>query len=151
MKTKVALLLGCLLLSSCAAVRGRVVAENVPFPVSLTPYLYDAELNLLSVGDGLEACGAFSTEESFLGAFYGFAPMWWTWDASDFLREVVERHGGEGVIDLTATVEESSAAFALYAYLTQTTPLAPIWVTVRLSGTVVRSSGTTLVRRAERK
>jgi len=122
----------------CAQVRGKVVAESAQGPVSLTGSLFDAEGRILTLSDGLEEVGRFSAANRFIAAFYGLAPPTWTWDASEVINEALERYGGEGVVNLRAVVEEPNGGEIFLAYFTQTTPLVPIWIRVRLTGKVVR-------------
>ena len=132
------LLLGALALAGCAQVRGKVVAESVRGPVSLTGAVFDAQGRILTLDDGLEEVGRFKSSTTFIAAFYGLALPTWTWDASEELNEALDRYQGEAVINLRAVIEEPNGGEIALAYLTQTQPMIPIWIRVNLTGKVVR-------------
>lgn len=127
-----------LLLGGCAMVRGKITAEDARGPVSLTPHVYGPDGKILTLGEELEEVGRFKTTESFYAAFYGLLPPTWTWDASEFCNTQLDRYGGEAIVNLTATVQESGTGEALLFWYTQANPYFPIWVSVDLEGTVVK-------------
>lgn len=124
--------------AGCAQVRGQISADTAQGPVSVTGSLFDAEGRILTLADGLEEVGRLSTSNRYIAAFYGLAPPTWTWDVSPEINDALQRYGGEGVINLEATVEEPNGGEIFLAFYTQTTPLVPIWIRVRLTGKVVR-------------
>lgn len=102
-----------LLLGGCAMVRGKISAEDARGPVSLTPHVYGPDGKVLTLGEDLEEVGRFKTTETFYAAFYGLLPPTWTWDASEFCNTQLDRYGGEAIVNLTATVQESGMGEAL--------------------------------------
>ncbi len=125
-------------LSGCAQVRGKIAADSVKAPVSLTCAVYDTSGKILTLDRDLEVVGKFDTTTRFVSAFYGLALPTWTWDASDFLNQQLERYSGEAIVELRAETEEANGGETLLAFFSQAAPVVPIWIKVRLTGTVVR-------------
>jgi hypothetical protein len=119
----------------CAGSRGRVVASNIRYPVSMTSSIYDANSNVYTPEQS-ELVRHFKHEWSYWSMLFTVVPLnHHERDISDLLSEEITSNSGDGIVNFS--VMAKMGAWYLQAWL----PVLPSAVDVTVEGDVFRLKG----------
>jgi hypothetical protein len=120
----------------CAGANVDVVADKALYPISMSGSVRD-NTGTLHDARSLKIVGAFDLEESRVGFLYSTATVRGKLDISEAINAQVQAVGGEAVIRLSITVDDSchwvNELFPLNAL-----PIWPGCVPVKIHGAIVR-------------
>ncbi len=134
--TSIACLLTVATVCGCAGARVDVVADRALYPISMSGSVRDNTGTLHDLRS-LKIVGPFDVEEKRIGLFYSTTMPGGKFDISDAVNTQVQAAGGEAVIRLSITVDESCH------WVNELFPLSilPFWpgcVPVKIHGAIVR-------------
>ena len=121
---------------SCAGAGVKIVADQALYPISMSASVRD-NTGMLHDVRSLKAVGSFDFEESRLGFVYSTFTPRAKLDISEAVNTQVEAAGGEAVIRLSVTVDDS-CHWLNEMFLLNALPIWPGCVPVKIHGTIVR-------------
>lgn len=120
----------------CAGAGVTIVADRAAYPISMSGSVRD-DTGTLHDARSLKVVGAFDVEETRLGLVYSTTTVHEKLDISDAINSQVQAAGGEAVIRLSVTVDDSchwrNELFPLTVL-----PFWPGCVPVKIHGAIVR-------------
>jgi hypothetical protein len=134
------LLYSLLLLSGCSSSKGALSFNTLKYPTSMSAFLYDKNHNLVMKGRELDSINSFKYKKTFWNVAYGLIPLSDDQSISDALNEIVEKYKGDGIINLTITIEQGTAnkIYSFLMYLPSYIPILPGSARITVSGEVVK-------------
>ncbi len=92
----------------CAGARGKVRLEELNNPVSMSPYLYDAKGQLISVDKGLVRVGGLYTQKTYYGVFYTAIRLTGDGDLTKEINDAVTALNADGIINFHYVVDQGN-------------------------------------------
>jgi len=94
------------LLTACAGARGSIVLKDVNHPVSMSPYIYDKNGQVLSINKGLTYNGGFLIEKTYYGTFYSLIKLSGDDDVNQQINDAVKASNSDAVVNLHYVVDQ---------------------------------------------
>lgn len=119
--------------AACAGGRGTLRVRGLDYPVSLSQAVVDAEGNI-AVPKPEQIVGHFEADASNWTLLWSLLPLFsGEWDLAPALRQSIEQHGGNAVVNLRLRVSESPIWF-----VTSWIPVLPTRVGLHAEADIVR-------------
>jgi hypothetical protein len=124
------------LFSSCTAgARGFVKFNNLKYPVSLSPHLFDKSGKIVSESNELKVIGQIDYEKTVYSMLYTIATINPQQEFGDIINHQISEKNGDGVINLSV-----STRGCVYNYI-PIISLLPMWpgcTVINLSGDIIK-------------
>jgi len=129
-----------ILLSACSSTTGILKFSSLQYPASMSAFLYDKNDKIVMKGDNLETIEQFTIKKTFWSLAYGLIPLSQEESISQKLNEKIKANGGDGVINLTVTIEHgvTNKIFSFLMYIPSYVPILPSTARVSISGEIVK-------------
>jgi hypothetical protein len=125
----------------CSSNRGLVRFNTLKYPTSMSAFLFDQDETVIMKGKGLESLYSFKHAKTFWNLAYGLIPLNQAEEGiSNYLNSIVEEYNGDGIINLTLTIEQgaSNKIYSFLMYLPSLIPIFPSSVRITVTGEVVK-------------
>jgi hypothetical protein len=123
-------------LAACAGANVDIVADHARYPVSMSGAVRDGDGTLLDIRS-LKTVGRFGVDASRVGIFYSAVTPRSPLDISDEVNTQVAQVGGEAIVRLSVTVDDSCNPLNV-VFLLNALPIWPGCVPVEIHGLIVR-------------
>lgn len=130
-------------ITSCSSTKGALGFERLNYPASMSAFLYDQNQNIVVKGTELESVYSFKIKKTFWSFAYGLIPLVPKHDICDSINAVVNEFKGDGIINLTVTIEQGvvNKVYSFLLYLPSYIPIFPSSADITVSGEVVKLIG----------
>ena len=133
MKSRILVGVACLALAGCAGGMGIIKAEDIEYPVSLSKSVFDHAGKPVIPTTGA-VVGRFSFSLSQWTLLFTLVKLSGVErDISARLKQEIEAHGGNAIVNLTVTGRTD-----LFWYITSLVPILPTSCKITIAGDVVR-------------
>lgn len=124
----------------CGYIKGTIKFDSLRYPVSLSPYIYDSNDNIIEVGKDLKRVNSFSFDKTSWTIFYGLIPLSNDRVISEKINSIVEKNQGDGIVNLSIDIEHGTLAkfYAFLYYIPCYIPLVPYNAKITINGDVVK-------------
>lgn len=128
------------LFSGCCFTKGVVKFDALQYPTSMSAFLYDNNRNVVMKGRDLESLYSFKFKRNYWSLVYGLVQFKQKETICDSLNAVVNKYKGDGIINLTITVDHGivDKISAIFMYIPHYIPILPSSAKVTISGEVVK-------------
>jgi len=127
-------------ISGCSSSKGALSFSALKYPTSMSAFLYDQNHNVVMKGKELEFLHSFDFKKTYWNLAYGSIPLTKGESISDTLNAIVEKYKGDGIINLTITIEQGvvNKIYSFFMYLPSYIPILPSSASITVSGEVVK-------------
>jgi len=129
-----------ILINGCSSSQGIIKFSTLKYPTSMSAFLYDQNQNLVMKGKELETLHTFEFKKSYRSLAYGLIPLTQKESLSDSLNAIVGRYNGDGIINLTVTIEQGvvNKVYSFFMYLPSYIPVLPSSARITVTGEIVK-------------
>lgn len=135
-----------LILEGCSSSRGTLNFESLKYPVSMSAFLYDKHHSIVMKQKELKALHSFVFKKTFWTLGYGLIRLSSGEALSDSLNSIIEKYGGDGIINLSITIEQGvvNKIYTFFLFIPSYVPFFPGSADVTIQGEIVKllQSGT---------
>jgi hypothetical protein len=96
----------CAFCIGCAGARGKIRLEELNHPVSMSPYLYGKNGQLLSIDKGLTYAGGLFVQKKYFGTFYTVIRLTGDGDLSKQIDDAITAVNGDGIVNFHYVVDQ---------------------------------------------
>jgi hypothetical protein len=134
------LVLYFILINGCSSTRGIINFNSLRYPASMSAFLSDQNQKVVMKGRELESLYSFKYKKTFWSLAYGLIPLSNGESISKYLNEIVDQYKGDGIINLTITIEQGgiNKFYSFLMYLPSYIPIFPGSALITVSGEVVK-------------
>ncbi len=129
-----------LVFTGCTFHSGNITFNNLKYPVSMSPFLYGQNNEILAKNKDLTVLDSFRYKTTKWVILYGAIPFSsykvTDKDIVDAINKKIEEVGGEGIIELSVTYSQPTNDFFMFINFL---PVFPSWTTLTVEGNIVRS------------
>ena len=127
-------------ISGCTSTKGVIGFEKLNYPASMSAFLYDANYNTVMKGKELETLNSFKYRTTYWSLAYGLIPLNPADRISDTLNKMVDYYGGDGIINLSVTIEHGdlNKVVSFLMYLPGYIPAFPSGAKITVTGEIVK-------------
>ncbi len=124
----------------CCVSKGALNFSTLEYPTSMSAYLYDQNQDVVMKDRELESIHSFEFKKTFWNLAYGLIPLTKEESISDTLNFLVEKYEGDGIINLTISIEQGfiSKLSGLFLFVPSYFPIFPSSTKITISGEVVK-------------
>ena len=128
----------CAFCTGCAGARGKVRLEEINHPVSMSPYLYGKNGQLLSIDKGLTYAGGLFIQKTYFGTFYTTIRLTGDGDLNKQIDDAITAVNGDGIVNFHYIVDQGPTnCFIPLTWL----PIWPGTAKVIFFGDIVKARG----------
>lgn len=128
----------CTFSIGCAGARGKIRLEELNHPVSMSPYIYGKNGQLLSIDKGLSYSGGLFITKTYIGTFYSTIRLTGDGDLTKQIDDAITALNSDGVVNFHYVVDQGPTNFCIpLTWL----PLWPGTTKVIFMGDIVKVRG----------
>jgi hypothetical protein len=129
-----------ILLSGCSSTKGILSFNTLQYPASMSAFLYDQNQDVAMKGRELDSLFSFKIKKTYWSLAYGLIPLTKGESISDSLNAIVEQYKGDGIINLTVTIDQGvvNKIYSFFLYLPSYIPIIPSSADITVTGEVVK-------------
>ena len=94
--------------SGCTGARGKIVLEELNHPVSMSPYIYGKNGQILSIDKGLSYSGGLFIKKNYYGMFYSIIRITGDGDLNKQIDDSISAFNADGIVNFHYVVEQGS-------------------------------------------
>jgi len=94
--------------TGCAGARGKIVLEELNHPVSMSPYIYGKNGQILSIDKGLSYSGGLFIKKNYYGTFYSTIRITGDGDLNKQIDDSIAAYGADGIVNFHYVVDQGS-------------------------------------------
>ena len=122
----------------CAGARGKIRLEELNHPVSMSPYIYGKNGQLLTIDKGLSYSGGLYIQKTYLGIFYSAARLTGDGDLNKQIDDAITALDADGIVNFHYVVDQGPSNFCCPATIL---PIWPGMTKVVFMGDIVKVKG----------
>jgi hypothetical protein len=136
----VVLLISLIFIAGCSSSKGVIDFTPLKYPTSMSAFLFDQNQNLVMKGKELDTLFKFNYKKTFWTLAYGSIQLTKDDGITDYLNSIVDKYKGDGIINLTVTIEHGAVnkLYSFLLYLPSLIPIFPGSALITVSGEVVK-------------
>lgn len=130
-----------LVISGCSASKGTIRFDTLEYPASMSAFLFDQNQNIVMKGRDLETLSTFEFKKHYWSLIYGLVPLNKPEaEICNYLNEVIEKDLGDGIINLSITIEHGIAEkiTSFVMFIPNLLPIVPSSTQITVTGEVVK-------------
>jgi len=124
----------------CSSTRASLKFESLKYPASMSAFLYDQNDQVAMKGEQLISLFSFKLKKTFWAIGYGLIPLSSEGAISDSLNSLVEKHKGDGIINLSVTIDQGvvNKLYSVFLFIPSLIPVFPSSANITITGDIVK-------------